>query len=104
LTQEEAEAFVWGPWEFNTWASEQVVSTRQTVAQTYSLVTGKSWDLLALNRTRPGHWMTGTTQDNWRKQYADQPLRLLIACRLEGHPIWIVPKEVMTESEGPDLY
>ncbi len=31
VTQEEAEAFVWGPWEFNTGASKQVVSNRETV-------------------------------------------------------------------------
>jgi hypothetical protein len=30
VTQAEAEAFVWGPWEFNTGASEQVVSNRTT--------------------------------------------------------------------------
>ena len=66
VTPEQAAAFVWGPWEFNTGASEQVVSNRQTVAQPYSLVTGRSWDRLALTRTRPGHWMTGTTPDQWR--------------------------------------
>lgn len=45
LTQEEAEAFVWGPWEFNTGASKQVVSNRTTVTRPYSLVTGKNWDV-----------------------------------------------------------
>lgn len=97
VTQEKAEAFVWGPWEFNTNASEQVVSNRQTRPRPYSLLSGKNWGVLALAETRPGSWMTGTTQDWWRKERRQQPIRLLITCRREGHDPWIAALEVRPE-------
>lgn len=96
---EEAEAFVWGPWEFNTGASAQVISNRTTRTRPYSHVTGKNWDLLSMHRTRPGSWMTGTSQDDWRRQTADQPVRLLITCRREGYEPWLVPDEIMVEPD-----
>lgn len=97
VTQEQAETFVWGPWEFNTGASAQVVSNRETVPRTYSRVSGKNWDLLSLIPTRPGYWMTGTSQDDWRKQYRDHPVRLLITCRREGYEPWLVQRDVHAE-------
>jgi hypothetical protein len=97
VTQEQAEAFVWGPWEFNTGASTQVVSNRETVPRPYSRVSGKNWDLLSLTPTRPGCWMTGTGQDDWRKQYRDHPVRLLITCRREGYEPWFVQRDVQAE-------
>ena len=53
MTQEEAEAFVWGPWEFNTNASVQIATNRVSQTRAYSRVTGKNWDLLPLRRTGP---------------------------------------------------
>lgn len=103
VTQEEAEAFVWGPWEFNTGASAQVISNRTTRARSYNLMTGKNWDLLGLRRTRAGHWMSATSQDAWRKQHMDQPLRLLIRCRQAGQEPWLLLREVTTKPEGPFL-
>jgi len=97
VTREQAEAFVWGPWEFNTGASAQVVSNRETVPRTYSRVSGKNWDLLSLTPTRPGRWMAGTGQDKWRKQYRDHPVRLLITCRREGYEPWFVQCDVHAE-------
>ena len=81
---EEAEAFVWGPWEFNTGASEQVVSNRQSRERPFDRVSGKNWELLSLTRTRPGRWMTGASQEQWRKQWRDKPVRLLLTCKCEG--------------------
>lgn len=97
ITQERAEAFVWGPWEFDTNAGAQVVSNRQTRPRPYSLLSGKNWDVLALAATRPGSWMTATTPDKWRKERRQQPIRLLITCRREGHNPWFVPLEVQPE-------
>lgn len=97
VTQDDAEAFVWGGWEFNIGASEQVVSNRTTRPRAYSLVTGKNWDLLSMNRTRPGPWMSSTSRDEWRKRYAGQPVRLLITCRRDGYEPWIVLCEVRAE-------
>jgi hypothetical protein len=81
VTQERAEAFVRGPWEFDVNASTQVLSNRQTRPRPYSLPSGKNWDILTLAATRPGSWMTGTTTDMWRKERRQQPVRLLITCR-----------------------
>jgi len=97
VAQEEAQSFVWGPWEFNTGASAQVVSNRETVPQPYSRVSGKNWDLLGLTATRPGRWMTGTTRDQWRKQYRNHPVRLLITCRREGYEPWFVQRDVVVQ-------
>lgn len=94
VTREQAEAFVWGPWEFNTGASAQVITGRETRTRSYSRVNGKNWDVLSLTATRPGHWMTGTTQDSWRKQYQDHPVRLLFTCRRDGYEPWYVSYEV----------
>jgi len=97
--REEAEAFVWGPWEFNTGASAQVISNRTTKPRPYSHVTGKNWDRLSMTRTRPGSWMTGTSQEDWRRQTGDQPIRLLITCRRQGYEPWLVPYEIMVEPD-----
>jgi hypothetical protein len=94
VTQEQAEAFVWGPWKFNTGAGAQVITSRETRPRAYSRVSGKNWDVLSLTATRPGHWMTGTTQDIWRKQHQDHPVRLLITCRRDGYEPWFVSQEV----------
>ena len=94
VTQAEAEAFVWGGWEFSTGASAQVVSNRMTMARPYSLVTGKSWDLLPMRHTEPGRWMTGITPELWRNQYKRKPVRLLVTSRRDGHEPWTVLYEV----------
>jgi hypothetical protein len=94
VTQEQAEAFVWGPWEFDTGASAQVVSNRQTRPRSYSLPSGKNWNVLTLAATRAGPWMTGTAPDKWRKDRRQQPIRLLLTCQREGRKPWFVPLEV----------
>lgn len=94
VSQEKAESFVWGAWEFNTGAGAQVVSNRETRPRSYSRTNGKNWDVLSLNPTRPGHWMTGTSQKNWQRQYRDHPIRLLITCRRQGYEPWLVQCDV----------
>lgn len=95
VTQEEAEAFVWGQWEFNTGASAQVDSNRTTRPRSYSLVTGKNWDVLSLRRTRPGRWMDGTSPQEWHRQQTSKPVRLLLTCRRDGWKWpWLIPRDV----------
>jgi hypothetical protein len=60
----DAQGLVWGPWEFNTGTSAQVVSNRQSRDRPYDRVSGKNWDLLSLTRTRPGRWMS-MSQAEW---------------------------------------
>lgn len=96
VTLQQAEAFVWGPWEFNTGASEQVVNNRESKARPYSRVSGKNWDLLSLAATRPGKWMA-TSQEEWRKRWKGQPVRLLVICRCEGYEPWFIQRDVKVE-------
>jgi hypothetical protein len=102
LKQEEAEAFVWGPWEFLTAASVQIVSNRQSRPKPYSRVDGKNWDLLPLVRTQPGHWMTSYTQEYWHEDFEEQPVRFLITCRREGYEPWTLLKEVVVGRAGSE--
>jgi hypothetical protein len=101
LTQEEAQAFVWGPWEFNTAAATQVVSNRESRPRPYSRVSGKNWDLLPLVHTQPGRWMSTYSQEQWQAEYEDQPIRLLITCRREGYEPWTLLREVVAGA-GPE--
>jgi hypothetical protein len=102
LTQEQAEAFVWGPWEFNTAASHQVISNRESRPRPYSRVSGKNRDLLPLKRTQPGNWMSTYTQQQWQEEYEDQPIRLLITCHRTGYEPWTLLREVVSGSRSPD--
>jgi hypothetical protein len=102
VTQEEAEEFVWGPWQFNTGASVQVMSNRQSKPRRYSRVSGKNWELLPLTRTRPGHWMALLSQERWQKDHAEQPIRFLIICRREGYAPWTLLRNVVAGHAGPE--
>lgn len=101
VTQEEAQAFVWGPWEFNAMASAQVVSNRETRPRAYSRVSGKNWDLLALVHTRPGPWMGSMATGQWLKQWDAQPVRLLVTCRCDGYEPWFIQRDIKVEEDPP---
>jgi hypothetical protein len=103
VTRQQAEAFVWGPWEFDTNPSAQVASNRQTRPRAYSLTTGNNWDVLTLAATRPGPWVTGITLNKWTTDRRQQPVRLLLTCRRDGHKSWLVPLEVRPRL-GPPSY
>jgi hypothetical protein len=100
VSQEDAEAFVWGPWEFNTGASKQVVSNRESRPRAYSRVSGKNWDLRSMTHTRPGLWMSGMSQEDWRRQRKGQPVRLLLTCHWDGYEPWFIQHDVKVEQGG----
>jgi len=97
VTQEEAEAFIWGPWELDTGAGEPVVSNRQSKPRTYSKMSGKECGLLPLRATRPGEWMSSTSQDEWRKKWKGQPIRLLVTCICDGYEPRCIQRDVKVE-------
>jgi hypothetical protein len=107
VTQEQAEAFVWGPWEFAVAAGGQGqaagngATNRMTSARAYSVMNGKNWDVLTLSHTNPGPWMNGTSPDDWRRRYAGKPVSLLITCRRDGYEPWTVPYDVVAEPHTP---
>ena len=87
VTQEQAEAFVWGPWEFavaagHGQAAGNGATNRMTSARAYSVV-------------------NGTSPDDWRRRYAGKPVSLLITCRRDGYEPWIVPYDVVAEPHTP---
>lgn len=98
VSQETADDFVWGPWEFNTGASEQVVNRRTTRPRAYSRPSGTNWERLSLTRTRPGPWMEGQPHELWERDNPD-PIRLLFACRRDGYEPWSILYEVSTDQE-----
>jgi hypothetical protein len=94
VTQDEAEAFVWGAWEFLTAAATQVVSNRQSRPRPYSRPSGKNWDRLPLTATRPGRWMAAHNKERWQDENRGKPVRLLITCRRDGYDPWLILQEV----------
>lgn len=97
LTPQQADEFVWGPWEFNAAATEQVISRRTSKARPYSRRTGKNWDRLDVRRTEPGAWMNNMSETAWRQERSG-PLRLRLVCRREGYEEWTVFHDVEVTS------
>ena len=86
ITPEEADHFVWGPWEFNSLAAGQVADNRTSRPQRFSRASGKDSTIFDLARTRPGHWMH-MDQQTWEDQRKG-PVRLRLDCRIEGKDPW----------------
>ncbi|REF00311.1 hypothetical protein [Thermomonospora umbrina] len=100
VTMDEAELFVWGPWEFVSTASEQVVNNRETRPQSFSRVEGDNWALLALRPTQPGHWMS-TTPEQWREEQ-QATIRVSITGSREPFDPWHLLYEIPADGlSGP---
>ena len=93
VTQEVADEFIWGPWEFNTGARDQVAGFRTTKPRPYSLTDGGDWDKLLLVRTRAGAWMSTPAAQSWDQDHSG-PIRLQLACVADGYQPWIVVREI----------
>ena len=39
-------------------------------------------------------WMTGTSQEDWRKQQAGKPVRLLLTCRVGEYEAWLIQRDI----------
>jgi hypothetical protein len=93
LSEEDADLFIWGPWEFNAGAREQVANYRTTRPRPYSRANGEDWDRLHLIRTRAGAWMSHYSADRWQAERSG-PLRLQITSRLNGYEPWHLTREI----------
>lgn len=89
----EAARFIWGPWQFNVGASEDVSDNRTTKPRPYSRVNGKNWNRFSLVHTTPGHWMGAMDAERWQKEQPG-PLRLSITCCRHPYEPWIVLHEI----------
>ena len=101
VNQDEAKAFVWGPYKFDTSLryAPPVVSSRQSLPRPLSRLSAENWELLPLIRTEPPRWLPSYGGGRWRKDYADEPIRLLITCRRKGDEPWMLQKDVDTKEE-----
>ena len=100
VSQEEADAFVWGPWEFNTDASSKVANNRASRPRRYSRADGENWAILELKLTRPGRWMLMSIE-NWQERQNGEPIRVSIACRRKGYEPWTLHREVRPDAGPP---
>jgi hypothetical protein len=98
VTEAEAALFVWGPWQFNTGATEQVASNRQSKPRPLTLG-GRNADNLSMVRTKPGHWMTDT-DEAWRRAHLG-PLRLRLTCHCAGYKPWTLFQDVPVQPPRP---
>lgn len=89
-TQEQVDAFVWGPWRF-TPSSDGAGQDGRTV-HTDTLVVGRGRPF-SMERTYPGFWMNGMSHAQWQHQRSAQPIRLVLKCR-RGEEHWVVTKQV----------
>lgn len=94
VSRETTDAFVWGPWEFNPGATDQVLDGRTTKPRQYSRAEGKTWDTLGLQPTRPGSWMRMSVGE-WADQRGG-PIRVSLTCKSEGYGHWTLLESVQT--------
>lgn len=90
VTQEEVDAFVWGPYRFSP--SADGTDEHGHGPKPFDLVVGTG-TRRAMQRTRPGHWMTGKTQGMWQGEYVGKPIRLVLTCR-RGDKKWVITRHL----------
>ena len=78
VTPEAVRAHIWGPWKFSADGRDD---TGRTVAA-QQLTVGE-WTRYALTPTTPPSWSASGT-DDWRRDYANEPVRLSITVRSQG--------------------
>ncbi|GAA4667987.1 hypothetical protein [Streptomyces youssoufiensis] len=86
-TPEAVRAHIWGPWKFS---ADGCDDTGRTVAP-QQLTIGE-WTRYGLTPTLPPTW-SATNTDDWRRDYANEPVRLSITARAKGGE-WAVPLEI----------
>jgi hypothetical protein len=89
-TQEDYDAHIWGPWRFVPGSDHSGQDGRAVFSDPMDVGRGQPF---SMERTRRGSWMNGMTDDNWQRQYAGQPIRLVFTCR-RGDEKWVVTEEV----------
>lgn len=92
-TPEQIRAHIWGPWKFS---ADGCDDTGRTVAP-QELAVGE-WTRYGLTPTTPPARSASSTQD-WRRDYANEPVRLSITARSQGSE-WTVPLEVPVTTDA----
>ncbi|MFF2475062.1 hypothetical protein [Streptomyces sp. NPDC058066] len=89
-TQENVDAFVWGPFRFTPGPNGTDSHGRGPEPFPLDVGTGKP---RAMQRTRPAPWMGGKTQGTWQGEYAGKPIRLILTCR-RGDDEWVISRHL----------
>ncbi|MFI6495025.1 hypothetical protein [Streptomyces sp. NPDC050564] len=97
LTQDEVDAFVWGPFRFTPHANGTDEHGRGPEAFPLQVGTGQP---RAMQRTRPGHWMEGKSQGMWQGENAGNPIRLVLTCR-RGNEEWVIARRLENPPFSP---
>ncbi|HZD71230.1 MAG TPA: hypothetical protein VFA45_20710 [Actinomycetes bacterium] len=95
-TAEQIARQVWGPYRFVR-GVDGADENGRSVAPVELLLGDRR--PFALERTLPPPWW-GMDVDGWRKQYADQPVRLTLTGHHQGDEPWTVPREVYVDQDG----
>ncbi|MFD0039950.1 hypothetical protein ACFVIZ_20230 [Streptomyces anulatus] len=90
FTQEDVDAYVWGPFRFSPGVDGADENGRQTGAMPLEMGRGRPF---AIERTRPGHWMQGTTAEGWQDRYVHHPIRVRVTC-MRGSERWVLAREL----------
>lgn len=94
-TQEDLDNHVWGPWRFTPITDRADQHGRAVSFGPLEVGQGRP---LSMERTRPGHWMDGSSLEQWQRRYADHPIRLGITC-VQGEKTWKLARRI----ENPAL-
>ena len=90
LTQDDADAFVWGPFRFTPSVNGTDEHGRGPRAFPLDVGAGTS---RAMQRTRPALWMEGKSQGVWQGENAGNLIRLVLTCR-RGDEEWVIARHL----------
>ncbi|HEY9372596.1 hypothetical protein [Streptomyces sp.] len=95
-TAEDVAAHIWGPLRFTPGIDDVAEPGRVTPVFPLAPATVKKFDM---TNTHAPFWHTDDDAERrWRIEVRDQPVRLKIECRLEGHKPWFLYPEVKIRS------
>ncbi|MEW1580862.1 hypothetical protein AB0407_22510 [Streptomyces microflavus] len=94
-TQEDSDAYVWGPFRFAPGVDGADENGRRTGMMPLEMGRGRPF---AIERTRPGRWMEGTTAEGWQNRYVHLPIRVRVTCK-RNEETWLLAREL----ENPPL-
>lgn len=90
VTQDDVDAFAWGPFRFSPHINGTDEDGRGPEAFPLDVGTGQP---RAMQRTRPARWMEGKSQAMWQGENAANPIRLILTCR-RGDKEWVIARHV----------
>ncbi|MGV9569125.1 hypothetical protein ACWDRX_05685 [Streptomyces nigra] len=90
---------VWGPLRFTPRVDNADAHGRAVGPEILRVGRGRPFQM---EPTGPGHWMTGTTADQWQEGYQDHPVRLIITCRV-GDEEWVLPRHLPQPRRQPPV-